>query len=175
MQFREYLLNEDSAYLNQKIGDILSILHATEEDKDGLGSRDISKDAQKVINQIKPILNAPKSPKDVKKALQKVAVALSKTMEDSNGDELLDIMSKSSKIIQNLLSDIGAPIQDLGTPPEAEVPQQDQDSALQPPVEPEKPQEPPVDPQQPQQPQPQQQPPVDPQQPQQVQQMPQQG
>ncbi len=52
MKFREFLLNEDSGYLSQKIGDILSILHATQEDKDGLGSRDIEKDAQKVINQI---------------------------------------------------------------------------------------------------------------------------
>ena len=66
MKFREFLLNEDSGYLSQKIGDILSILHATQEDKDGLGSRDIEKDAQKVINQIKPILNISKGPKDVK-------------------------------------------------------------------------------------------------------------
>ena len=99
MQFREFLLNEDSNYLSEKIGEILSILHATQEDKDGLGSRDITKDAEKVINQIKPILNISKGPKGVKQSLQKVAVAISKSMEEEKGDELLDIMSKSSKTI----------------------------------------------------------------------------
>jgi hypothetical protein len=167
MKFREFLLNEDSKYLSEKIGGILSILHATQEDKDGLGSRDIETYAQKVINQIKPILNISKGSKDVQRSLQKVAVAISIAMEEKKGDELLDIMSKSSQIIEKLLSDMGSPIQDLGTPPEAGKPQ-DQDSALQPPIEPETPEQPPVDPSQPQQPapvdpsQPQQPAPVDP-------------
>ena len=70
MKFREFLLNEDSKYLSEKIGGILSILHATQEDKDGLGSRDIETYAQKVINQIKPILNISKGSKDVQRSLQ---------------------------------------------------------------------------------------------------------
>ena len=168
MQFREFLLNENINYLPEKIGNILSILHATQEEKDGLGSRDIAKDAERVVNQIKPILNIPKGPKEVKTALQKVAVAISKSMEEEKGDELLDIMSRSSKVIEKLLSDMGAPIQSLGTPSDAEEPQ-DQDAALQPPIEPEQPQQPQQQPEQPQQ-QPQQ--PVAPQ-PQAMQQMPQ--
>lgn len=115
MQFRQYLLTEETNYLAQKIGDILSATQSLAQDASNLGTRQLVKSSQRIVDQIRKILHDSWSDKEERalKELQKVGVAISKAI-DSNGD-LEEILNTSVEVLQNATEELKSPINNLET------------------------------------------------------------
>jgi hypothetical protein len=121
MRFKEFILNEQKAYLSQKVGDILTAVHELQDDSKNMGTRDLIRFSERIVNQIRRILhsNWPREEKKYLKSLQKVGVALMKAIEDK--DDLPGTISGSVSVLEKLVADLGMPINKLATtdkPPE---------------------------------------------------------
>lgn len=147
--FRDFLLNEDHAYLGQKVGDILTALHDLVENGSGMGTRQLMFHAESVVRQIRSILHSSWS-KDEQKylpVLQKVGVAIMKAMDGKNKEkqDLNAIIQGAADEIEKLTHAMGSPQNNLGSPavaPEAEQeiqPSQDNKPANQEPSSPQPP------------------------------------
>lgn len=115
MRFRQYILTEETNYLSQKIGDILSATQSLAQDASNLGVRQLVKSSQRIVDQIRKILHDSWSDKEEKvlKELQKVGVALSKAI-DSEGN-LEEILNTSVDVLQDAIEELKTPINDLET------------------------------------------------------------
>lgn len=58
MRFKQFLLNENKAYLGQKVGDILTAVKEINDDSKTMGSRDLVRFSERVVNQIRRILHS---------------------------------------------------------------------------------------------------------------------
>jgi hypothetical protein len=123
MRFKEFLLNENRAYLGQKIGDILNAVQDLQSDGANMGSRQITKFSEKVVAQIRRILhsNWPESEDKHLKKLQKVAVAMMKTIEDQG--DIKELIPNVAQELQQLSSELGTPVNVLGAPEDAQLPE----------------------------------------------------
>jgi hypothetical protein len=117
MNFKEFLLNEQQAYLGQKVGDILTAVQELQTDAANMGTRDLVRYTQQIINQIRPILHSswPREEKKFLLVLQKVGFSLAKAI-DEKGD-LAGKISGSAKVLEKLVADLGVPISKM-TPTE---------------------------------------------------------
>jgi len=115
MRFKEFLINEQQAYLGQKVGDILTAVQELMTDAQGMGTRDLVRYTQQVVNQIRPILHSswPREEKKFLLTLQKVAVSLSKAIEDKG--DLPSKLAGNAEVLQKLVADLGVPINKLST------------------------------------------------------------
>ena len=176
MRFRDYLLNEDASFLNEKIGDLTNAMQNLLDNSEGMGKRQVVTASEKIVNQIRTILHThwPKKDTQYLAPLQTVGVAISKAIDEK--DDLSEVMTASVEELQKLADSVGAPVNALASPEEAppenealppsqgesppEQPQQQQPPQQQPPP-PEgaqmPPQQPQMDPNQQQAPQPPQQ------------------
>jgi hypothetical protein len=116
MDFKEFLLNEQRAYLGQKVGDILTALHDLRDEAKSMGSRSLVKYSEKVVNQIRRILHQhwPREENKHLKVLQKVAVSLMKAIEEN--DDLEGVVASAASEMEKLSGKLGVPIHQLGTP-----------------------------------------------------------
>ena len=139
MEFKKFILNENKAYLGEKIGDILSALHNLKEVSPNLGNKQISSMAYNIVNQIRRILHSdwPGNKKSLEK-LQKVGTSIMKSIEEKQ--DLLETIEGSIQEMEELSADLGVPVNTAATPTEA--PQEPEPAA---------PQEPEQAPQEPQQ------------------------
>lgn len=115
MRFKLFLLNEQQAYLGQKVGDILTATQELRDDVKNMGSRDLIRFSERIVNNIRRILhsNWPKEEKKHLAVLQKVGVALMKAIEEK--DDLASVISGSASTLEKLVSDLGIPIHKLAT------------------------------------------------------------
>jgi hypothetical protein len=113
MRFKEFILNEQKAYLAQKVGDILTAAHELNNDAQHIGTRDLIRFSERIVNQIRRILhsNWTKEEKKYLLNLQKVGVAIMKSIEDK--DDLPGTISGSVSILEKIVSDLGMPINKL--------------------------------------------------------------
>ena len=169
INFSDFLLNENRAYLGQKVGDILAATQDVTQNSEHIGTRQLVKNAEGVINQIRRILhtNWPKEEDKNLEQLQKIGVAIANAVEEK--DDLSGILAGAQAELEQLTDKLGAPLNKLGSPEGAEEPsdQTDQDAMApsQGEEEPqEQPQQPPQQQGQPPMPQQQQQPMMPPQQ-----------
>jgi len=58
MEFKDYLLNENRAYLGEKIGDILNAVHDLEQEGANMGARQMMKFSEKIVSRIRRILHS---------------------------------------------------------------------------------------------------------------------
>jgi len=116
MNFKQFLLNENQAYLGQKVGDILTSLKEINADSKTMGSRDLVRFSERIVNQIRPLLQASwqKEEGQYLFTLQKVAVAIMKAIEDKN--DLPGIIASSTVTLEKLVSDLGVPIHKFAAP-----------------------------------------------------------
>lgn len=128
--FKEFLLNENAAYLSQQIGDILDASQELVDQGPSMGARHQVKNAETIANQIRRILHSDWQKQDEKylKVLQKIGVAIMKAIEEK--DDLIGIMGTANQELVNLQSKLGEPIQNLGTPAKKEEAPEEDSKAL---------------------------------------------
>lgn len=112
--FKDFLLNENKDELGQKIGDILNAIHDLKDNAHPMGLRQLNRNAEKIVNQIRRILHSNWSKKEEKtlEVLQKVGVAIMRAMDEK--DDIHAIIDAAASEIEQLSGDIGAPINNLG-------------------------------------------------------------
>ena len=112
LDFTFYLINEAQSHLSQKIGDILSALQNLHDDADHLGTRQLLKASQGIVNQIRRVIKEtwPDTEMDSLKVLQKIAVALSKAIDENT--ELKDVIASAVEELQQASG--GQQVNDLG-------------------------------------------------------------
>lgn len=155
MRFKDYLLNEDASFLNEKIGDLTNAMQNLLDNSEGMGKRQIVTASEKIVNQIRTILHTHWPKKDTQHlaSLQTVGVAIMNAIEEKG--DLNDIMTASVEELQKLSDSVGAPVNTLASPEEAPsenetLPPSEGES---PPKQPEQPAPPEQQPQPPQGPQ----------------------
>ena len=113
MRFKHFLLQEESAYLAQKIGDILTALHELRDDAQNMGTRDLTQYSQQIVNQIRRVLHSswPKEDRVHLATLQKTAVALMVAIDKKS--DLPGTIQAVSTVIEKLVGDLGVPISKL--------------------------------------------------------------
>lgn len=116
MRFKHFILNEDHVYLSQKIGDILNAVHDLEQNVDGMGNRQLTSNAESIVNQIRRILHTSWNKSEIKylQILQKAGVSIMKAIEEK--DDLRSVLTGVSGILEKTLGGLDTPINDLGSP-----------------------------------------------------------
>ena len=118
------MLNEESSsragFLAQKIGDLLSALQDLDQNADHIGTRQQVKNAEEIVNYIRRILHThwEKEEEEYLRILQKVGVAIMRAIDEK--DDLPSIIASSTHEIEKIMSDMGVPINNLGSPEESE-------------------------------------------------------
>lgn len=116
MRYREFLLNENQAYLGQKVGDILTSAHDLKDEGKNMGSRDLMKFSEKLVSEIKRVLHSswPKECTKYLKSLQKVGVSIMKCI-DEKGDLYQTIVSVCTEL-EKTSKALGVPINKFAAP-----------------------------------------------------------
>lgn len=116
MKFKEFFVLEQKQYLGQKVGDILSATQELKDDSKNMGSRDLSRFSEKIVNQIRKILHSYWSKENQKylKDLQKIGVAIMKAVKEKG--DLQQTISGASSSLEELISKIGTPINKIASP-----------------------------------------------------------
>jgi hypothetical protein len=155
ISFRDFLLNENKYYLGQRIGDVLTAIQDLQQNGESMGRRQMTANAQRIVDQIRTILHSNWSKKEEKylTAIQKAGVAIARSIDEK--DDLEEILGSVGEELQQVVSKMGVPVNSLATPPEEEPGEGDSQVADS---QGEKPQQPKQQPEQPpQQPDPSQQ------------------
>jgi hypothetical protein len=116
MKFRDFLLNEDHAYLGQRVGDVLSAIHQLEEDADGMGTRHLVSSAENIVRQLRRILHTSWARSEIQylPPLQKSGVAIMKAIEEKQ--DLRQILTGVKSELEKLSARLGAPQNHLASP-----------------------------------------------------------
>lgn len=120
--FRDFLLNEQHAYLSEKVGDILSALHDLEDNGQAMGSRQLMQSSEAIVRQIRRILHSqwPRSEQHYLPILQKVGVAIMRSIDGkADKGELKEILTSSKGEIEQLTAKMGMPQNALASPDSA--------------------------------------------------------
>lgn len=125
-RFKLFVINEEKSFLGHKVGDILTSVQDLQSDMENLGTRHLSRFAEEIVNQIRKILHDNWSPKTQKhlKDLQRIAVALQKTIDDKG--DVREILPAIVKSLEDLSGKIGVKINNLKAP---EMPGEDVNQA----------------------------------------------
>lgn len=115
-KLRKYLMNEERAYLGERIGDILQALQNLTQDAPNMGKRHLMRLIANIVKQIRRILHSSWTFEEEQylKELQKVGVALMKGL-DTNA-ELPQLVASCANHVQQLSGKIDQPINDLAAP-----------------------------------------------------------
>lgn len=121
MNFRQFLILENRSFLGQKVGDILTATQELRDDSKNMGSRDLTRFSEKIVNQIRRILHSqwPREEKKHLLSLQKIAVALMKAIDEK--DDLSSVVSSAASELEKLSGKLGVPIHKLASPDKAEA------------------------------------------------------
>jgi hypothetical protein len=113
MRFKEFLLNEQQAYLAQKVGNILTAIQELKDDAKSMGSRDLQAFTLAIVGQMRNVLHSSWPREELKflKRIQKLAAALMKCIEDK-GDLPGTVVGVASDL-EKLVADMGVPINKL--------------------------------------------------------------
>jgi len=92
IKFKDFLLNESKVQLGRRISDILNAMQDLTQNTKSMGTRQVNKNSEKIVNQIRRILhtNWPKVKEDNLKPLQKQANRLWNLFPQSK-EELYEI------------------------------------------------------------------------------------
>lgn len=118
--FKWFLINEEKAYLGHRISDVLTAVHDLEEDLPGMGSRQVSRIGEEIVNQIRKILHGQWSPRQAPhlKELQKIGVALMKAI-DEKGD-LKSLIPSIADQLEDISGKMGMKANDIQASPEGD-------------------------------------------------------
>lgn len=147
VEFKDFILDENRAYFGQRLGDILNALQDLSDNSKGLGTRQLVRNSEGIVNQIRRILHThwPAREEHNLKRLQKVGVAIMKAIEEK--DDLEGILQGASGEMQGMLGDLDQPLNKLASPEGEETPKDDQQDQMGEPQGPPPEQAPPQPPQ----------------------------
>lgn len=113
LEFEKYVITESKKYFGTKIGDVLAALQDLDQNKEGMGSRQLVANTERLINQLRRILHSNWSKREDKflKQIQKIAVALARALEDKQ--TLPDIIPSASQELQAIMQKLGVPVNSL--------------------------------------------------------------
>lgn len=102
MEFKEYVLHEDRAFLDQRISDVLSAVQDLNDSAENMGVRHLVSNAEKIVKQIRRIIHThwPEREEPRLKALQKCGVAIMKAIEEK--DDLQDVLKSCQDDIEEI-------------------------------------------------------------------------
>jgi hypothetical protein len=132
IKFKNFLLNEDRAYLGEKIGDILTSIHDLDEEGKTMGMRQQIRFCTKIVSLIRRILhsNWPQTEQKHLKTLQKIGVAIMKGIEEKQ--DLRELMPSIRQELEQLSSNLGVPVNNMSPDAQegpSQVPEQNNQSA----------------------------------------------
>lgn len=115
-RFKVFLLNEERSFLGHRVGDVLTSMQDIQTDMENLGSRQLTRMAEDLVNQIRKILHSNWSPKSLKhlKELQRIGVAIQKTIEEKG--DLKEILPAATQSLQQLSGKLGVKVNTLDAP-----------------------------------------------------------
>lgn len=92
MDFKQFVLNEDKAYLDQRISDVLSAVQDLNDSADNMGARHLVSNAEAIVNQIRRVVHTHWPEEDQPKllTLQRCGVAIMRAIEEK--DDLSEIL-----------------------------------------------------------------------------------
>ena len=116
MKFKEFMVFEQKQYLGQKVGDILAAAQELKDDSKNMGSRDLSRFSERIVNQIRRVLHSywAKDNQKYLKDLQKIGVAIMKSVKEKG--DLEQTISGATSALEVLVSKMGTPINNLASP-----------------------------------------------------------
>ena len=114
MDFGDFLLNEDKAYFGTRIGDLLNAVQDLVDNGSSMGTRQLVKKSEGIVNQARRILHThwPKKEEKSLEKLQDVAVAISRAIEEK--DDLINVLTNVKGSLEELSADLGMPVQQSG-------------------------------------------------------------
>jgi hypothetical protein len=88
--FREFVLNENKVYLAKEIGDVLNSSQELSDEVNKIGTRNLVRYAQIIVNKSRGILQGHWGNENRKflKGLQKCAVSLAKSIDENDNIEM---------------------------------------------------------------------------------------
>lgn len=115
-KFKVFLLNEEKNYLGRKVAGVLTPMQELQDDMQNMGARHLVRTAEKLVNDIRKILHGhwEQRQQQYLKELQKVAVAIQKTI-DEKGD-LREIIPSATQSLQTLSGKLGVKVNNLQGP-----------------------------------------------------------
>jgi hypothetical protein len=142
--FKDYILNEANAYFGERIGDLLNAVQDLVDNGSSMGTRQLVKKSEGIVNQIRRVLHTNWSKKEEKslEKLQNIGCAISRAIEEK--DDLINVLTSIKGNLEELSADLGMPVQKSGEEqPEEGGPEasQGQEQPEQPPEQPEQPPE----------------------------------
>lgn len=114
-KFRAFLLNENTNFLSNKVGDILEALQSISEDAPNMGTRHLLTVSKDVVSEIRKVLHETwaETEIDVLRSLQKIGVALMRAIEEN--EPIGEVLESSIGELEDVLKKSGKPINDLGS------------------------------------------------------------
>ena len=111
-----FLLNEDKNHLGNRVNNILTSMQDLHDDMENLGTRHFNRLVDELVNEMRKVLHGEWSARNQKflSDLQKVAVALKKTLEDKG--DLKEIFPAALQSLQNLAGKLGVKVNDVQAP-----------------------------------------------------------
>lgn len=121
MRFKHFLINEDAAYLGQKIGDILNAVHDLVENGKSMGTRQLVKNSEQIVNQIRGILHThwTKADEKILVSLQKAAAAIMRAIKEKG--DINEVLPSVADELEELSTKMGTPTNDIGVPEKKSV------------------------------------------------------
>lgn len=86
MDFKQFVLHEDKAYLDQRISDVLSAVQDLNDSADNMGARHLVSNAEAIVNQIRRVVHTHWPEEDQPKllVLQRCGVAVMRAIEEKD-------------------------------------------------------------------------------------------
>lgn len=111
--FKDFLLNEDKQYFSTRIGDLLAAIQELAQDSPHLGTRDLTRFSEKIVDQIRTILHSQwdKEEQHNLKKLQKIGVAIMRSIEEK--DDLKAIIASATHELEKMSGKLGKPIHQM--------------------------------------------------------------
>jgi alpha-ketoglutarate-dependent taurine dioxygenase len=125
MQFKQYLISEGQSFFAQKIGDILEALQDLSDNSKNIGTRQLIRYSEEIVNHMRIILHTHWGKEEEKylRTLQKIGVAIMRAIDEK--DDLPEILVSATQEMQTLMSDLGVPMHNLGSDNEGQQPAAD--------------------------------------------------
>lgn len=86
MEFKDFMLEESKAFLDQRISDVLSALQDLNDSTENMGARHLVSNSENIVRQIRRIIHThwPEREEPRLKTLQKCGVAIMRAVEDKD-------------------------------------------------------------------------------------------